>query len=274
MGAFRTSDGSEVLEAPTHGGILRLEVAPRHVALRLGALQVAITDEFVAVTEAKGKKVKRWSERLGGALVVARDVPHEDLAVWMELPGGGMKRVFGAAPRDLIDDDGLPALRALDRLAAQLRQVLSPYARGARRGFELGRGLDKVLVTDLDDRLVIHARRLFGAAARRVLEVHADGHVVVPGRRGDRTFQVHDRYGVTVMGDLVRFMDPTGTDLGQVVLHWIEPEDRQELARRCGDMIERNLPSSQGERRDTRAVWRKRDHLIGRLKVRQLRTGW
>ena len=33
MGAFRSIDGTEVLEAPTRDGTLRLEVAPRHVAL-------------------------------------------------------------------------------------------------------------------------------------------------------------------------------------------------------------------------------------------------
>lgn len=107
------------------------------------------------------------------------------------------------------------------------------------RAFEVGRGLDKVLVVDHGDRLVVYVRRLFRDRARRVLEVNADGTVVLPARAGDRRFAVRDRYGVTVTGDLVRFMDPVGTDLGRVALPWIEPEDRLELARRFGLMVER-----------------------------------
>ena len=76
-------------------------------------------------------------------------------------------------------------------------------------------------------------------AARRVLEVHADGTVVIPGRRGESRFAVHERFGVTVTGDYVRFIDPIGDDLGRVALRWIDPEDRIEIARRCGEMVER-----------------------------------
>lgn len=236
MGAFRTADGSEVLEAPTRHGPLRLEVAPRHVALALGPVQVAITSEFVTLTERLRNRVRKASERLAGAIVVARDVPHEDLGVWIEVERDAMRRIFGAEPRDLIADDGLAALRALDRLHARLRQVLpaQPW-----RAFEVGRGLDKVLVLDHGDRMVVFARRLFRDAARRVLEVHADGTVVVIGRQGTERFVVRERYGVTVTGDYVRFIDPLGSDLGRVALPWIEPEDRLELARRFGAMVER-----------------------------------
>lgn len=238
MGAFRDSDGAEVLEAPTREGVLRLEVAPRHVALALRAMQVAITEEFVTVTERIRKRVKRYSERLGGTLVVARDVPHEDVGLWLETEPNQVRRIFGVEPHDLITDDGLSALRSLDRLYSRLRQVLSPHARGVRRAFEVGRGLDKVLVLELDDRLVVYARRLFRETARRIVEVHADGTVVLPGRNVEQKIQVRERFGITVTGDYVRFIDRMGNDLGRVHLPWIDPEDRLELARRFGDMID------------------------------------
>lgn len=239
MGAFRIAEGAEILEAPTQAGTLRLEVAPRHVVLALRATQVAITEEFVTITDRLRRRVRRRSERLGGALVVARDVPHEDLGLWLEVEPHAMRQIFGTAPHDLIAPDGLSALRALDRLATRLRQVLARHARGARRGFEVGRGLDKVLITDHGDRMVVYARRLFRDQARRVCEVHADGTVLLPRRGGDLRFRICERYGVTVTGDFVRFMDPSGTDLGRVALPWIDPEDRLEVARRLGAMVER-----------------------------------
>lgn len=237
MGAFRTAADGEVIEAPTQDGLLRLEVAPRHVTLAIRGVQIAITGEFVTVTQKLRNRIKRSSERLTGALVVARDVPHEDVGLWMEIAPGSMRRIFGVAPHDLIADDGLAALRALDRLAGRLRQVLQPYSNGARRAYEVGRGLDKVLLIDHVDRLSIHARRLFADHARRVATVHADGVIELPRRNGK--FAVLDRYGVTVTGDLIRFLDPAGTDLGKVPLHWIAPEDRQEVARRIGEVVER-----------------------------------
>ncbi len=237
--AFRTSDDAEVMEAPTREGVLRLEVAPRHVALALRAVQVAITEEFVTVTEKVRKKVKRYSERLGGTLIVARDVPHYDVGLWLEIAPNAVRRIFGAAPHDLYAVDGLGALRSLDRLYGRLRQALSSHAKGARRAFEVGHGLDKVLVVDFDDHIVVYARRLFRDLARRVLEVHADGTIVIPGRGGDQRFQVHERHLITVTGDFVRFIDRAGNDLGRVHLPWLFPEDRRELARHFGEVVER-----------------------------------
>lgn len=50
---------------------------------------------------------------------------------------------------------------------------------------------------------------------------------------------VHSRFGVTVWGDYVRFADPQGTDLAKVSIPWITPEDRRELARRIGQLVDR-----------------------------------
>jgi hypothetical protein len=239
MGAFRVADGSETLEALTHQGLLRLEVAPRHVALTVGSVQVAITSEYVTVTHRLRNRLQRRSEKLVGRLMVARDVPHDDVGIWLERDDGTVRRVFGVAPHDLIADDGLAALRALDRLTARLRQAIADHLHGARRAFEVGRGYDKVLVADHGDHLVVFARRLFGGdIARRVVEIHRGGQIVLPARRGDRKVRIAERYGITVTGDTIRFIDREGTDVGKVVLHWIGPQDRAELASRFGDMVE------------------------------------
>jgi hypothetical protein len=277
MGAFRTVDGAERLEAPIRDGTLHLEVAPRHVALSTRTHRVVVTDEYVAITDSSRKRVRQQVLRISGVLIAARDVPREDLGLWLELAPGEMRRIFGVAPRDLIADGGLDALRALDRLTARLRQALQPHARGIHRAHEIGRGHDKVLLADDEESLVLYARHLFGDRARRVCTVTADGTITLVRRRGDLRFQLHERFGVTVTGDQVRFIDPEGTDLGKVVLHWIFPEDRGEIARRLGDMIERQVSPSEADAHahatDAR-VWRRRARLIGRMKFRGLRTGW
>ena len=165
--------------------------------------------------------------------------PREDLGLWLELAPGRVERVFGAAPHDLIASDGLTALRALDALYGRLRQVLTPHAAGARRAFEIGRGTDKVLIVDYDGRLALYARRMFRDLARLVVEVHEDGTVVLPGWRSVDRFKVAPRFGVTVLGDSIRFIGPGGDDLGRVPLPWLEPEERQELARRFTEYVAR-----------------------------------
>lgn len=276
MVAFRDADGAEQLEAPTRLGRLRLDVAPRHVGLAVGPLAVTITDEFVTLEEQARRRPRRRSLRRTGPLVVARDVPHEDLGLWMVVGtaggGGAMRRVFGVAPAELFAEDGLTALRALDRLSARLRQALSRPGDRARRAYEFGRGVDKVLVVDEGDALVVYARRLFGDVARRVGEVWADGTVVLPGRRDDRRVKVHHRFGFAVTGDHVRFLSPDGDDLGRLSLPWITSEDRLELARRFGEFIDggRALdePSAPGRaRRDGRRLL---GRAVGRMRLHRL----
>ncbi|MBC7974159.1 MAG: hypothetical protein H7138_04185, partial [Myxococcales bacterium] len=85
------------------------------------------------------------------------------------------------------------------------------------------------------------ARRLFRDRARFAMAIHADRPIVVPGR-GDappREFTVQSRHGVTVVGDFVRFADEHGADLARVSIPWLTPEDRGELARRIGQLIDR-----------------------------------
>ena len=49
---------------------------------------------------------------------------------------------------------------------------------------------------------------------------------------------MRSQHGVTVWGDYVRFADPDGTDLARVAIPWIAPEDRRELARRIGQLVD------------------------------------
>ncbi len=244
--AYR-DDSGDALEAPTGEGFLRLECGPRTVKLTVDNRTLHVVEQHVTILEQRRKKVRRESFKIG-RLVVARDVPHEDLGVWIELPGG-MRRIFGVEPVSLLEQGGLMALSALDRLAQRLRVALAEYAGNIRRAVEIGRGLDKVLLADHGDHFAIYARRLFRDRARLALEIHEDGRIVIPtGRSKNKTkdkpkdkpieVTVRSRFGVTVFGDYIRFAAPDGTDLARVSIPWISPEDRRELARRIGQLID------------------------------------
>jgi hypothetical protein len=191
-----------------------------------------IADRVATITDKK-----RIALPITGLIVAARDVPHEDLGVWMQVPGG-VRRVFGVEPMDLLSDRGLAALGGLERLTQRLRGALADHAVGVRRAIELGDGLDKVLLVDYGDRLVVWARKLFRGAARLLLEVGGDGAIVVHGGKRRRQLAIHSRHGVTVSGDHVRFVSPDGDDLGEISIPWIEPEDRTELAGRIGALVD------------------------------------
>jgi hypothetical protein len=198
------------------------------------------------------------------------------MGVWVEVaaegPRAGIRRIFGVEPVSLLEPAGLPALAALDRLAQRLRHALAHLALDVRRAFEIGSpaagGLDKVLVVDHGERWIVYARRLFRDRARFVMAIHDDGRIVVRDGRsagpaaestgagppagegaaspaekvaaaGTREITVRSRYGITVVGDYLRFADPQGADLARVSIPWIGPEDRQELAHRIGQLIDR-----------------------------------
>jgi hypothetical protein len=150
-----------------------------------------------------------------------------------------MVRIFGVQPKDLLDTGGLGALAALDRLAQGLRAAIAPLSGGIHRAVELGppaaEGLDKVLLADHGDHYSVYARQLFRERARFVMAIHRDGRIEIPGRTD---VVVRSRFGVTVYGDYVRFADPDGTDLARVSIPWISPEDRRELARRIGQLVD------------------------------------
>jgi len=246
--AYRDDTG-DALEAPTAQGILRLEVAPRQTKLALADRTLLISERFATLVEHHKKhtaKDRRTSIELTGRLVIARDVPREDLGVWLEVEPGtpreGMRRIFGVEPLSLFDPKGLEALAALDRLAYRLRAEVVDLSRDIRRAVEIGSaaagGLDKVLLADHGDRFVVYARRLFRDRARFAMAIHEDGRIVVPDGKKTRELTVHSRFGVTVWGDYIRFADPQGADLARVSIPWIAPEDRKELARRIGQLVD------------------------------------
>ncbi|CAN5851665.1 hypothetical protein BH11MYX3_BH11MYX3_03290 [soil metagenome] len=244
--AYR-DDASDALEAPTSEGTLRAELSPHAIKLTVATRTLHVADKFATVVEHHKKqpaKDRRTSVKIEGCLIVARDVPHEDLGIWVEVEPthrgrAGMRRIFGVEPVNLMEPTGLTALAALDRLAHRLRTELAPHAGDIRRAIEIGRGLDKVLLADHGDRFVVYARRLFRDRARFAMAIHDDGRIVIPENKGTREITVRSRFGVTVWGDYVRFADPQGTDLAKVSIPWISPEDRKELARRIGQLVDR-----------------------------------
>jgi hypothetical protein len=238
--AYRGEAG-DALEAPTAEGTARLVVGANQIELAVASRSLHVADQFATVVERKRRKVQRISHKLDGMLVIARDVPHEDLGVWIAFDGG-MRRIFGLAPVSLLERDGLTALRRLDRMAQRLRAELAPLAGSIRRAVEIGRGLDKVLVLDDGDQFTVFARRLFRDRAQLVLTIHGDGRIAVPDRKASREVVVTSRFGVTVRGDYLRFADRHGTDLARVAIPWIGPEDRDELARRIGQLVDRSAP--------------------------------
>jgi hypothetical protein len=240
--AYR-DDAAEVLEAPTAEGTLRIELGPRATRLSVANRTLHVVGRVATVVEHRKPKQRRQSFAIDGRLVTARDVPHEDLGVWLELEPRvgrrtGMRRIFGVEPASTLEPGGLAALALLDRAAHRLRAALGELAGDVVRAVEIGRGLDKVLVADHGDRFAVYARRLFRDRARLAAEIHTDGRVVVLDGARRREVTVRSRFGVTVVGDYVRFADPDGEDLARFAIPWIGPEDRRELARRIGQLVD------------------------------------
>jgi hypothetical protein len=48
----------------------------------------------------------------------------------------------------------------------------------------------------------------------------------------------------SVIGDYVRFTSPAGDDLAHVSLPWVSRGDREEIARRIGQVVERGRQTS------------------------------
>jgi hypothetical protein len=243
--AYRGDDGGLVLEAPSAEGPVRATFAGGRVELAVAGRTLQVEHRTLILGDAKNRRI---ALKLEGKLVVARDVPREDLGVWLELPGPGgsaMRRVFSVEPVSLFASDGLSALKRLDTLSQRVRAALADLAGDIRRAVEIGRGLDKVLLADHGDRYVVYARRLFRDRARFAMAIYRDGRIVVPEGRELREFRVTSKFGITVRGDYVRFADPQGIDLGRVAIPWIAAEDRDEIARRIGQLVHAPSPSEQ-----------------------------
>jgi hypothetical protein len=269
--AYRGEDAGDVLQAETSEGTLEVTLAANRVALTVGTKSLHLVDRVATVIEdagrgKKGKKPKRTSFSIAG-IVFARGIPREDLGLWIEaaqdrepapaakgtkatappLPRASMRRIFGISPVSLFEADGLRALAKLDSVALRLRSAVEDYAAAvdiwSARAVEIGGGhaLDKVLFADYGDHHAIYARKLFRDRARFLASIHHDGHVRVPDGKTVVEVSVKSRYGITVRGDYIRFADRHGTDLARISVPWVGPEDREELARRIGALVQRSV---------------------------------
>ncbi len=249
MAPFRDALADEVMTSPTSAGTLSLEVAPRHVVVALADVRLAVSEGRLIITRAARRRVRRVVRPIGARLIVARGLPSEGVGIWLEPRPGEVERVFGAEPRDLIvNEDGLAALRQLDRLVRRLANALSSVGHGVREALEIGpaadRGLDKVLLADFGDHVTVYRRSLFHTRARRLLDAHEDGRIVIPTPAGEVRVMCAGRFTCSVIGDYVRFTTPAGDDLAHVSLPWVSRGDREEIARRIGEVVERGRAGS------------------------------
>lgn len=242
MAPYRAATASEVLEAPTRDGVVKLEIAPRHVVLEVdGASRVTVTDSYLTLvkTDRRGRKKRPKSHDLKErSLLIARAVPTDEIGIWYEKKPGVMQRVLGLTPPELLDDTAFRGWRELERLYDKLADALAPRRGRPVRASEYGRGADRVLVEDLGDRDVIYIRPMFRERQHRVAEVCGDGRVVFTTKRGAGVVECRSRYRVTVYGDNINFAGPGGQTEGHLWLPWIEEEDRLRLARRLGERVD------------------------------------
>lgn len=228
------------VRATVQGGGLSLEVGPRHVRLQLGPRLRLTASGQSAVVVRRGRRGERRRELdlRHSRLWLARSHPGRELALWFEVRAGLVERLGGVRPGRLLDTRMLDEWRSLDRFARQAHKALEPWAGGARSATELGQGGHRVLVVKNDERLVLYARPLFRERPRRVLEVCADGSLVIAGKDGDRRGVIHDRFGASVSGDRLLFLDRKERHVATVWLPWISLEDRRELSRRFGELVD------------------------------------
>jgi hypothetical protein len=271
--AYRGEDAGDVLQADTLEGKLEVALAANRVTLTVGTKSLHLVDRVATVIEDAGrgktsKKPKRASFAIAG-IVFARGTPREDLGLWIEaaqdrepapaakpgkgakqatpLPRASMRRIFGISPVSLFDAEGLRALAKLDVVALRLRSAVEDYASAvdiwSARAVEIGGGhaLDKVLFADYGDHHAIYARKLFRDRARFLASIHDDGRVLVPDGKEVVEVRVKSRFGITVRGDYIRFADQHGIDLARISVPWVGPEDREELARRIGALVQRSV---------------------------------
>jgi hypothetical protein len=50
---------------------------------------------------------------------------------------------------------------------------------------------------------------------------------------------VTSKFQITIWGDYIRFSDAKATDVARAEFPWLAPEDRRELARRIGVLVDR-----------------------------------
>ncbi len=246
-GPYRGLSARDVLEAPTRDGDARLEIGPDAVILDLGTRwHLTVAGAYLAI-ERLGKRGRRRSLKLGKRrLVAARSFPTGGVGLWYEQKPGMMRRVVGLRPVEMLDSRGLEGGRALDRLVTRLRSALRDRGGGVIAATELGRGHHRVLLLDDGRCYRLYTRPLFREHPRLALEVYADGSIVTY-RRGRRVRRAHcrSRYDVILGGDFIRFVDERGIDRASIALSWISAAEREEIAARIGERVDRaDAPTS------------------------------
>jgi hypothetical protein len=254
--AYRGEDAGDILEAPTAGGAVSVNLGPNRLSIAIGSLSLHLAERTATVTELVGKRkrLRRTSYALTG-IIYARGYPRDDIGLWIEAkqdlekqqPRANLRRIFGIEPVSLLEPTGLRALAKLETVASRLRTAVDDYAGAANlwfaRGTEIGAGhpLDKVLFADYGDHHAIYARKLFRDRARLLATVHPkDSRVVVFDAKATHEVSLTSRFGVTIRGDYIRFADKHGTDLARISVPWVSSEDREELARRIGQLVHRS----------------------------------
>jgi hypothetical protein len=254
---YRELAAVPLCQAASREGKVRLEVGPQHVRIELGERQHLMVSGRAAtwVRHRRGADHRRELGLDGARLWAARSFPTRDLALWYECRPGHVERLGGVRPVAPFEPGALAAWQALDRLAGELGEALAPHAGEATGAVELGRGAHRVLLLELGERLVVYARPLFRERLRRALEVSLDGSLVVPGRHRDRSTRFASRAHVRVCGDRIRFTGGDGRDLVSLWLPWIALEDRQELVRRFGELVDPAPPEPDYEPRTDLRPW-------------------
>ena len=254
---YRELAAPPTYQAPSRDGTVNLEVGPQHVRLDLGErLRLTVAGSVATwVRHRRGSSHRRELTLSQRCLWVVRSVPTGDLALWYERRPGLVERLGGVKAVGPFDAGVLAAWRALDRVADELARALAAHGGGATEAVEVGRGHHRVVLVQLAERLVIYARPLFRERPRRTLEVCRDGSLVVPGRSHDGRARIAHRSQVTASGDRIRFTTGDGRDLVSLWLPWIAPEDRQEIARRLGDLVDPLPPEPDYEPRASLRPW-------------------
>ncbi|ACY17795.1 hypothetical protein [Haliangium ochraceum] len=241
MGPYREADAVEVLEVASQGGVARIERAPKALRIDIGRSTLTVAQDFVTLIRRprrRGRNKQRSIRLSDTRLFLARGVPTGDLGIWCESQPEQVERLLGLRPPELLDEQALESWSVVNRLAPRLRTTLGPHGRGAQRATEVGEGVDRVLMVDFGDHLAFYVRRLFRKRAQLAMRVFNDGAVVLPGKGEAQRLHCHSRYGVTVLGDYLRFADPKGQDLGSLSIPWVTPEDRAFLVKCIGRRID------------------------------------
>jgi hypothetical protein len=241
VGPYRDADASESFEVSAREGQARLDLGPRWFRLDMGErLMLSVAEDFATLVKTqRRRRRKQRSLRLSEArLLMARGVPTNDIGIWYVGSSGVAERLIGLRPPELLDEAAMRAWQVVDRMAQRLRVVLAPHSPGVERATEVGQGADRVLIVDFGEGIEIYVRRLFRERPRRAMTVYRNGTVVLVVKNRERRIQCGSRYGVTVLGDYIRFADPTGEDLGALSVPWVTPEDRRFMVQLIGQLID------------------------------------